>query len=156
LGGDTVGETLHGNRPAAQVRQHHLGDVGVVLGHVRLGDLLPVAFEQHLVRPADLHAGDRVHGVHRASRTTSRAFLSLRSPRYRGWRSIFAAVHSVNATSATFSGRAQCTPRLGSLPRVQALRLISRSESMRCNSRRTSSVNPVPTLPAYTNSPDSS
>src|SRR5699024_9039196 len=128
----------------------------VVLGHVRLGDLLPVAFEQHLVRPADLHAGDRVHGVHRASRTTSRAFLSLRSPRYRGCRSIFAAVHSVNATSATFSGRTQCTPRLGRVPRVQALPEISRSESRLCSFRRTRSVTPVPTFHAYTNSPASS
>ena len=54
------------------------------------------------------------------SRTTSVAFLSSRRPRKRGWRSSPSCVHSVNPTWATSSGRTQCTPWRGSLPRLKA------------------------------------
>src|SRR5258705_11022247 len=51
-----------------------------------------------------------------SSRTTSVAFLSVRSPWNDGWRSAPSLLHSVNAISATRSGLTQCAP-LASKPR---------------------------------------
>src|SRR5699024_4107688 len=126
---DPVREPLHADRPAAQVWQHRLGQVGVVARHVRLGEgrSLLGGRVHLLLRPAAPHAGDGDLPTHHASRTTSRACLSVRSPWNRGWRSWFAEVHSVNATWATSSGRTQCTPTEGSFPRVHGERCTSSS-----------------------------
>src|ERR687887_196668 len=83
------------------------------------------------------------------SRRISRGCLSVRSPSYRGWRSRPFWVHSANPISATSFGRTQCTwsPRGGS-PTANGLVLDSIRPSWSRNSKRTSFVYPVPTLPA--------
>ena len=73
----------------------------VVGGQLALGD--PVVREQDLLRMRD----------HDASRTTSRAALSVRTPRNREWRSLPCAVHSMNATCTTTSGVTQCARTRG-------------------------------------------
>src|SRR5690349_3975883 len=64
--------SLHRHRPAAQVRQHHRRDGFVVRRQLSFGD--PVLWKEHL-----LWMGD-----HDGSRTTSRGFLSVRTPSSRG------------------------------------------------------------------------
>src|SRR5262245_19079482 len=66
--------SLHRDRPAPQVRQHHRGDGFVVRRHVALAD--PVIWKEHLFRVRD----------HDGSRTTSRGLLSARMPRSLGCR----------------------------------------------------------------------
>src|SRR5699024_1355782 len=153
---DPVREPLHADRPAAQVRQHPLGQVGVVARAVRLrhrSGLLGGRVHL-LLRPADPHAGDGLLAAHLSSRTTSRASLSVRRRWTLGWRSWLADVHSVNATCATSSGRTKCTPTDGSFPRVHGERCTSSGVSRECRARSTCWLNPVPTLPAYTSSSD--
>ena len=89
------------------------------------------------------------------SRTTSRAALSSRMPRYAGWRILPPAVHSAKRTSATYLGSTKCAAR-GTPP--PANEDSSRSSGKSIASRRSSSFseNPVPTLPAYRSSPSSS
>src|SRR5262249_54199890 len=93
--------TLHGHRPAAQMRQHHRGHVLVVVRELALGDA--IGREQHLLRMRD----------HALSLVTSRATLSCRSPTKRGCRSLPCCVHSMKATCTTSSGRTQWAPARG-------------------------------------------
>src|SRR5919198_53841 len=98
------------------MREHSWGDALVVIDELALRD--PVAWKEHLVRPRDLNdaasraqrlgPGRRAH--FERSRTTSRAALSLRRPRNRGWRNFPSRVHSVKSTCATSVGFTQCTP----------------------------------------------
>jgi hypothetical protein len=85
------------------------------------------------------------------SRTTSRAFLSSRSPWNDGWRSVPSRVHSVNDTSPTSVGLTHVARR-PSAP-VGGFTKGGRSARFLSSSRRISasdaSLNPVPTLPAY-------
>ena len=91
------------------------------------------------------------------SRTTSRAFLSWRSPWKEGWRRRPSLVHSVNATSATSSGRTQCarvTP--GMRERSKGEVGCARAASRRRRSSSSFEVKPVPTLPANSRRPSGS
>src|SRR5690349_10195812 len=98
--------SLHGHRPASQVRQHHRGDGLVVRGDLAFGDL--VVWKEHLLRVRDQDG----------SRTTSRGCLSVRIPRSRGCLSLPWTVHSMNPTWTTISGRTQCPRRGRPLPFV--------------------------------------
>src|SRR6476646_4668764 len=78
----------------------------VVLPEARLAGVLALA-----AAPARRARGLRVTRplcTLAASRVTSRASLSSRAPRKIGWRSRLSAVHSLNFTSTTTSGRTQC------------------------------------------------
>src|SRR5439155_13884273 len=96
---DAGGIALHGDGAAADVGQHEGRDLLVVSGKLTLGDA--VGWEKHLFR-----MGDQA-----VSLTTSRADLSRRTPRKRGWRILPWPVHSMNATWTTTSGRTQCALR---------------------------------------------
>src|SRR5204863_5792725 len=80
---DSAMETFHGNGAPTNVGQHHGGNQLVVRGEFALGNA--VVGEQNFVGMRD----------QRASRTTSRAALSLRMPRNRGCRSLPNFVHSM-------------------------------------------------------------
>src|SRR4029453_3154850 len=75
----------------------------LVIGReVPLGD--PLVWEHHLLWMSDYWR----------SRVTSRALLSKRTPRSRGWRSFSFPVHSINPPCTTISGRTQCARNRGS------------------------------------------
>src|SRR5689334_10028564 len=135
---------LHRHRAIADVRQQHGRDGLVVGGDLAFGD--PVVREQHFVRM----------GNHGASRTTSRGFLSKRTPSSRGCRSLPCTVHSMNATCTTMSGRTQCARSRGNpFAFVNGDFGISRRSSRARRSSSSFVSNPVPILPANTNSSSS-
>src|SRR5438874_1714435 len=132
---------LHRDRPPANVRQQHRRDRFVVRRELAFGDA--VLGEQHFL-------GMRDHG---ASRTTSRAALSKRTPSSRGWRSLPCTVHSMKATCTTIAGCAQCARSRGSpFARVNGDFGISRRSSRARRSSRSFVSKPVPILPANTKS----
>ena len=90
------------------------------------------------------------------SATTSPAGLSSRSPLKLGWRMPPSRVHSVNSTSATSSGRTQCTVFWAfSRPAVKAGASNRRSCSRAASAVSDFSSKPVPTLPTYRSPPSS-
>src|SRR3954462_674900 len=134
---DTRGISLHGERPPAQVRQHHRRDRFVISGQLALGD--PVVREQNLVGV----------GNHWSSRTTSRGTLSNRTPVSRGCRSLPCTVPSMNATFTTISGVTQCARSRGSpIAFVNGVFDTSSESSRRRRSSSSFVSNPVPIFPA--------
>src|ERR1700722_20626812 len=142
---DPARETLHGQRAALDVRQHGVGHLAVVVDQLPLGDAFSAVREQDAIRMGDLDLNARHQGV---SRTTSPGSLSVRSPWYRGCRSLPSRVHSVNPIWATNSGRTQRAPFSRTSPRVNGGASCSMGDSRSCRLCSVASSKPVPTLPA--------
>src|SRR5205814_5435663 len=133
--------SLHRHRTSADVRHEQRRDRFVVARQLALGNA--VVGEEDFV-------GVRDHG---ASRTTSRASLSKRTPSSRGCRSLPCTVHSMKATCTTICGRTQCARSRGSpLARVNGDEGISIRSSRARRSSKSFVSKPVPILPANTKS----
>ena len=100
-----VGIAAHRERPSAQVRQEHAGDLAVVVDQVAFRD--PLVGPEDLVEVRELHA---LVGIDRDPRAAPpRGALSSRSPSNTGARRCPSCVHSANETSASRTGRTHTT-----------------------------------------------
>src|SRR6202012_3009055 len=119
--GDAVRVPGHGDRPVLQVRQHGVGDLGVELDQLALGDA--VVGKHHLAGVAELEALPRgldvlaVDGDARAHWGTTRTASEAALPRLRAgnrrWRSCRSRVYTEKTMWANSSNRTQCAWRSG-------------------------------------------
>src|SRR5947207_2214002 len=141
---DTRGVSLHRDGPPAQVRDDHRRHGFVIGCQIALGN--PIIGKEHLLGMSD----------HGCSLLTSRASLISfpgRTPSSRGCRSLPCAVHSMNPTCTTISGRTQWARSRGNPVAVVKGDFGSSIASRRLRRSSRSFVSkPVPSFPAKTRS----